>query len=78
MAQMLKNATRRALRDRQERSVADARNDLSEIINSAKFGDHVTVITRRHKPAAAVVPVWALDLLDELLTVARDPARDVF
>jgi prevent-host-death family protein len=71
MAQMVKNATKHALRDREEKSVALARNDLSEVINNAKFGDHVTVITRRNKPAAAVVPMWALDLLDELMLVAR-------
>lgn len=69
---MLKNATKRGLRERGELSVADARNDLSDVINGAYFGDKVTVITRRSKPAAAVVPIWALGLLDELLSVARD------
>lgn len=69
---MLKSARRRALRERQTRTVAEGRNALAEIINSTYYGDGVTVITRRGKDAAAIVPMWALELLDQVLTVARD------
>lgn len=72
MAKMLKSATRHTIRARGEKSVADARNDLSDVINGAYFGDNITVITRRNKPAAAVVPMWALELVEQVLAVARE------
>lgn len=74
MDNMLKTASRHQLRDRQEKTVAEGRNKLAEIINATYYGDGVTVITRRGTAAAAVVPMWALDLLDELLGVAKRSA----
>jgi prevent-host-death family protein len=72
LTEMLKSARRHALRERQTRTVAEGRNTLAEIINSTYYGDGVTVITRRGKSAAAIVPMWALELLDQMLTVAQD------
>lgn len=41
-------------------STVSARSNLSEIINCAVYKGSVTVLTRRGKPVAAVVPLDAL------------------
>lgn len=47
-------------------SVAEARNDFSEILNRASFGKERIVLTRRGKDLAALVPIEDLELLERL------------
>ncbi len=47
-------------------SIAEAREQLSTIINRAAFGKERVVLTRRGKELAAVVPLEDLELLEEL------------
>ena len=65
---------RHALRERQTKTVAEGRNALADIINATYYGDGVTVITRRGTEAAAIVPMWALSLLEQVLSVSREAA----
>lgn len=69
---MLDSAKRHQLRERGEKTVAEGRNALADIINATYYGDGVTVITRRGTAAAAIVPMWALDLLEQVLAVAKE------
>ena len=47
-------------------SVTKARSEFAEIVNRAAYGHERTVITRRGKDIAAVVPAEDIDLLEEL------------
>jgi len=47
-------------------TIADARKEFAEIINHTAYGKRRTVITRRGKALAAVVPIEDLRLLETL------------
>jgi len=47
-------------------STADARDQLSEMINRAAYGKERIVLTRRGKALVALVPLDDLKLLEEL------------
>ncbi len=47
-------------------STAEARDQLSEVINRAAFGKERVVLTRRGKPLVAVVPIEDVALLEAL------------
>lgn len=47
-------------------STADARRNLSEILNRAAYGKERLVVTRHGKGIAAIVPLEDLDVLDRV------------
>ncbi|MBF0166598.1 MAG: type II toxin-antitoxin system Phd/YefM family antitoxin [Alphaproteobacteria bacterium] len=47
-------------------STADARGQLSDILNRAAFGKERVVVSRRGKPLAAVVPLEDIETLEAL------------
>lgn len=53
-------------------NVSQARNEFSEIVNRAAFGRKRTVISRRGKAVAAVVPIADLELLKQLQKAEMD------
>jgi prevent-host-death family protein len=55
-------------------AITDARGELAEVVNHAAYGHERTVLTRRGKPLAAVIPIEDLELL-ELLEDAADLAE---
>ena len=62
-------------------STAEARDQLSTIINRAAFGKERVVLTRHGKELAAVVPIEDVRLLEELedrfdLEAARDALKE--
>ena len=50
----------------QKYSAKDAREDFSDLISKAAFGNERIVITKNGKNAAAVVPISDLELLAEM------------
>lgn len=52
-----------------ELSVAKARDEFSQRVNKAAFGDEVTYVTRgrKHERVAAIVPVELVEAYEELL-----------
>lgn len=60
-----------------EVSVADARNDLAELLNRVAYGKQRLVITRHGRELAAVVPVDDLKLMTRLrrFVARKDVAR---
>ena len=55
-------------------SISQARDEFSELINRAAYGKERTVVSRRGKDLAAVVPIEDLRLLERLARDARDRA----
>jgi len=53
-------------------SVAEARKDLSEILNRAAYARERTVITRHDEDVAAVISIDEMRLLDALLERYED------
>ena len=53
-------------------SVAEARKDLSEILNRAAYARERTVITRHDEDVAAVISIDEVRLLDALLERYED------
>lgn len=53
-------------------SVADARKDLSEILNRAAYAHQRTIITRHDEDVAAVISMDELRLLDTLIRLHED------
>lgn len=47
--------------------VADLRRHLGDVVTQAAYADRYTVITRNGRPAAAVVPIAALGVLERVL-----------
>jgi prevent-host-death family protein len=47
-------------------STAEARDQFSEIVNKAAYGKERTVVTRRGKALAALIPIEDLQTLEEL------------
>jgi prevent-host-death family protein len=58
-------------------SVADARNDLAELLNRVAYGKERLVITRHGRELAAIVPVDDLKLTTRLrrFVARKDVAR---
>jgi prevent-host-death family protein len=58
-------------------SVADARNELAELLNRVAYGKERMVITRHGREVAALVPIEDLHLMDRLrkFVSRRDVAR---
>lgn len=56
-----------------ELPVNQARDHFSQAVNRALFADEVTIVTRgrNHERAAAIVPAWYVDAIEEMLD-ARD------
>lgn len=52
-----------------ELSVAEARDNFSQRINKAAFGDEVTYVTRgrNHQRVAAIVPIELVEVYEEML-----------
>ncbi|RNL82986.1 antitoxin of toxin-antitoxin stability system [Halostreptopolyspora alba] len=52
-----------------ELSVAEARDEFSQRVNKAAFGDEITYVTRgrKHERVAAIVPVELVEAYEELL-----------
>lgn len=60
-------------------SVADARNDLADLLNRVAYGKERMVITRHGRELAALVPVEDLQLIDKLRQyVLRKDAANAF
>ncbi|HVN64904.1 MAG TPA: type II toxin-antitoxin system Phd/YefM family antitoxin [Candidatus Binataceae bacterium] len=62
-------------------TTAAARRNFSEVINRAAYGKDRIVLTRRHRPVAAVVPIEDVEWLEELedredLKAARAASRE--
>lgn len=55
--------------EREEPSVAEARDRFSQRVNEAAFGDETTYVTRgrTHERVAAIVPIELLGAYDEVL-----------
>jgi prevent-host-death family protein len=47
-------------------AITNARDDLAEVVNRAAYSHTRTVLTRRGKQLAAVVPIEDLELLERL------------
>jgi prevent-host-death family protein len=55
-------------------NVVELKNSLGEVLNRAEYQGERTVVHRRGKDAAAIIPVADLKLLETLLEEARDRA----
>lgn len=53
-------------------NVSEARSGFSEIVNNAAYGGKRTVISRKGKEVAAVIPIEDLRLLERLLDAEMD------
>jgi prevent-host-death family protein len=53
-------------------TAAEARNQLSELINRAAYGRERIVLTRRGKQLAALVPMEDVELLERLVEELED------
>lgn len=53
-------------------NVSEARNELSEIVNQAVYAHKRTVLARRGKDVAAVIPIEDLRLLERLAKAEMD------
>ncbi len=49
-------------------STVEARENFSELINQAAYGNHQVILTRRGKPLAAVVSIKDLQQLQQQQT----------
>ncbi len=49
---------------RAEVPVGSARKRVADLVNRAAYGGEATLLTRRGRPVAAIVPVEVLDRLD--------------
>jgi prevent-host-death family protein len=56
-----------------EMTVADARANLSEVLNAVRLQDRTVLLTRRGTPQAGIVPT---DLFNLINAVGLDTARD--
>ena len=54
------------------RNVSTAREQFSEIVNRAAYGKERTIVSRRGKDLAAVIPIEDLELLDRLAREEMD------
>jgi prevent-host-death family protein len=54
------------------RNVSTAREEFSEIVNRAAYGKERTIVSRRGKDLAAVIPVEDLQLLERLAREEMD------
>ncbi|MDX2142898.1 MAG: type II toxin-antitoxin system Phd/YefM family antitoxin [Rhodospirillaceae bacterium] len=52
--------------EREPVTAADARDNLSDLINRAAYAKERVVLTRRGKPLAALVPLDDMKLLEEI------------
>ncbi|MGA9042874.1 MAG: type II toxin-antitoxin system Phd/YefM family antitoxin [Terriglobales bacterium] len=62
-------------------TASSARQNFSEIVNRAAYGGERTIVHRRKKPVAAVVPIADLELLEKLedeldIRAARKALKD--
>lgn len=57
--------------------IADARANLSEVLNAVRLQNRAVRLTRRGTPQAAVIPVDVLDLIEAVggLDSARETLR---
>jgi prevent-host-death family protein len=53
-------------------NVSKARQELPEIVNRAAYGGERTIVSRRGKPLAAVIPMEDLHLLERLAQEEMD------
>jgi prevent-host-death family protein len=53
-------------------NVSKAREDLPEIVNRAAYGGERTIVSRRGKDLAAVIPIDDLHLLERLVREEMD------
>lgn len=53
-------------------NVSEARSGFSEIVNNAAYGGKRTVISRKGKEVAAVIPIEDLRLLERLVEAEMD------
>lgn len=53
-------------------NVSEARSGFSEIVNNAAYGGKRTMISRRGKEVAAVIPIEDLRLLERLVDAEMD------
>lgn len=53
-------------------STADARNQLSDVLNRAAYGREHVILTRRGKEIAAIIPIEHFYLLEKLVEEVED------
>jgi prevent-host-death family protein len=53
-------------------TTADARNQFSDVLNRAAYGQEHVILTRRGKAIAAIIPIEHLHLLEKLVEEVED------